>query len=40
MNQGHRGVSIGKLHYRDTADDNGFDESIVPLHIIDGIGML
>lgn len=40
MDQGHRVVSIGKLHYRDTADDNGFDESIVPLHIIEGVGML
>ena len=23
---GHRSVSIGKLHYRSTDDDNGFDE--------------
>ena len=40
MDAGRRVVSIGKLHYRDTADANGFDEEIVPMHIIDGVGML
>lgn len=40
MEQGHKVVSIGKLHYRDTADPNGFEEEIVPMHIIEGVGML
>ena len=38
--QGHRVVSIGKLHYRDSADDNGFDDEIVPLHVVGGVGDL
>ncbi|MEM7251887.1 MAG: sulfatase-like hydrolase/transferase [Pseudomonadota bacterium] len=33
-------VSIGKLHYRQESDPNGFDQSLLPLHIIDGVGML
>ena len=37
---GHRCVSIGKLHYRSTQDDNGFDEEIMPLHVVDGVGDL
>ena len=37
---GHRSVSIGKLHYRSTQDDNGFDEEIMPLHVVDGVGDL
>jgi choline-sulfatase len=37
---GHRSVSIGKLHYRSTEDDNGFDEEIMPLHVVDGVGDL
>jgi choline-sulfatase len=37
---GHSVVSIGKLHYRDTLDDNGFDEEIIPMHVVDGIGDL
>lgn len=41
---GHRVVSIGKLHFRSTADDNGFSEEILPLHVLDTggdlIGML
>ena len=40
MAAGHRVTSIGKLHYRDTSDPNGFDEEIVPLHVIGGVGML
>ena len=40
MDQGHRVTSIGKLHYRDTHDPNGFDEEILPLHVVDGIGDL
>ncbi|MGH7102099.1 MAG: sulfatase-like hydrolase/transferase [Acetobacteraceae bacterium] len=37
---GHRSVSIGKLHYRSTEDDNGFDEEVMPLHVVDGKGDL
>ena len=37
---GHRSVSIGKLHYRSSEDDNGFDEEIMPLHVVDGVGDL
>ena len=36
----HPTVSIGKLHYRSTEDDNGFVREIVPMHIVDGIGGL
>ncbi|HZT86487.1 MAG TPA: sulfatase-like hydrolase/transferase [Stellaceae bacterium] len=35
---GHEVVSIGKLHFRSGADDNGFTQEIMPLHINDGIG--
>lgn len=38
MARGHRVTSIGKLHYRDTNDPNGFDEEIMPMHVLDGIG--
>ena len=37
---GHRVDSIGKLHFRSTAEDNGFCEEIVPMHVIDGKGDL
>jgi choline-sulfatase len=41
MEQGHRVTSIGKLHYLDSdAKRNGFDEEILPLHIVDGVGDL
>ncbi len=33
-------TSIGKLHFRSTEDDNGFDEEIAPMHIIGGHGAL
>lgn len=36
--QGFRVDSIGKLHFRSPADDNGFTEEIDPLHVVDGIG--
>lgn len=32
--------SIGKLHYRSEDDDTGFDEQIVPMHIMMGVGDL
>jgi len=37
---GHRVVSIGKLHYRNTTDPTGFDEQIVPMHVVNGLGDL
>ena len=40
MDKGHRVTSIGKLHYRNTNDPNGFDEEIMPMHVIEGVGML
>jgi choline-sulfatase len=35
---GHPVVSIGKLHFRSAEDNNGFDEEIMPLHVVDGEG--
>ncbi|HSU05462.1 MAG TPA: sulfatase-like hydrolase/transferase, partial [Acetobacteraceae bacterium] len=35
---GSRAVSIGKLHFRSAKDRNGFDEEIMPLHVVEGIG--
>jgi choline-sulfatase len=41
MAQGHHVTSIGKLHYLDSdAQRNGFDEEILPLHIVNGVGDL
>jgi choline-sulfatase len=40
MEAGSRVTSIGKLHYRDARDPNGFDEEIIPLHVVDGVGDL
>ena len=41
MAQGHRVTSIGKLHYQDCAPKrNGFDEEILPMHIVNGVGDL
>ena len=40
MDAGSRVTSIGKLHYRDTHDPNGFDEEIIPLHVVGGVGDL
>lgn len=40
MAAGHRVTSIGKLHFRDSRDPNGFDEEILPLHVLNGIGDL
>jgi len=31
-------LSVGKLHYRSERDPTGFNEQIVPLHIVDGKG--
>src|SRR5215472_6265677 len=35
---GHEVASIGKLHFRSEADDNGFTQEIMPLRVNDGIG--
>jgi choline-sulfatase len=41
MQQGHRVTAIGKLHYQDSKPGaNGFDEEILPLHIVNGVGDL
>lgn len=37
---GVRVESIGKLHYRREEDPTGFDKQHIPMHIIDGIGMV
>ena len=38
--QGYRVDSIGKLHYRDSQYDNGFDNEILPLYIKNGVGWI
>ncbi|MFK7803323.1 MAG: sulfatase-like hydrolase/transferase [Anaerolineae bacterium] len=38
--EGHRCTSIGKLHFRSTEDDNGFEEEILPQHCINGQGWI
>lgn len=37
---GYLVVSIGKLHFRSSDDDNGFTEEIIPLHVFEGTGQL
>ena len=37
---GHHVAAIGKLHFRSTADDNGFSEEIITMHVVDGLGDL
>lgn len=32
--------SIGKLHYRGQEADTGFDEQIVPVHVLNGVGWI
>jgi choline-sulfatase len=37
--QGHRVVSIGKLHFRGLpGDDHGFSDEILPMHVVEGLG--
>ena len=31
-------TSIGKLHFRQESDPLGFDEQVIPMHIVDGLG--
>jgi choline-sulfatase len=38
--RGHDVVSVGKLHFRSTDDDNGFTEEILPMHVVEGKGDL
>ena len=38
--RGHRVVSVGKLHFRSTRDDNGFSEEIVPMNVYEEKGDL
>ena len=41
MEQGHHVASIGKLHYKDSRpEQNGFNEEILPMHIVNGVGDL
>lgn len=35
---GYDVVSVGKLHFRSTLDDNGFSQEIAPMHILNGKG--
>ncbi|MEM7538307.1 MAG: sulfatase-like hydrolase/transferase [Chloroflexota bacterium] len=35
---GHRVTSIGKLHFRELHERNGFSEEILPMHIVNGVG--
>jgi choline-sulfatase len=37
---GHEAVSIGKLHFRGEDDDNGFSESKLAMHVVEGLGDL
>jgi choline-sulfatase len=37
---GHTVVSIGKLHFRSSEDDNGFSREVLPLHVLEGKGDL
>ena len=38
--KGHRVVSVGKLHFRSTRDDNGFSEEIIPMNVYEEKGDL
>ncbi len=38
--RGHTVTAIGKLHFRSAADDNGFTEELIPMHVIDAKGDL
>ncbi|MBC6439221.1 MAG: sulfatase-like hydrolase/transferase [Rhodospirillales bacterium] len=38
QDEGRASVSIGKLHFRSTEDNNGFGEEIIPVHVLNGTG--
>ena len=40
MASGHKCDSIGKLHYRFETDPCGFEQMIIPLNVVDGVGAL
>ena len=35
---GRASVSIGKLHFRSSEDNNGFSEEVIPVHVVNGSG--
>ena len=37
---GREAVSIGKLHFRSSADDNGFARELLPMHVVGGTGFV
>lgn len=39
-NAGHAVAGIGKFHFRNGEDDNGFSEEIAAMHILEGVGEL
>ena len=39
VNQGIQVTTVGKLHYRDAADDTGFLDQRLPLHVLNGVGI-
>ena len=38
LENGHAVTTVGKLHYRNTADDIGFPDQRIPMHVMHGIG--
>ncbi|SOY77693.1 Sulfatase [Cupriavidus taiwanensis] len=38
--QGYHVAGIGKFHFRNGDDDNGFSEEILPMHLAEGVGEL
>jgi len=38
IDAGHRVESIGKLHFRDSSDADGFQHHEIPLNVVDGVG--
>ena len=36
--EGRECLSIGKLHFRSSDDDNGFAREVIPVHILNGVG--
>jgi choline-sulfatase len=40
IDKGHEVTAIGKLHYRDSQDTNGFGHEIDTLNVVDGLGDL
>ena len=39
-NSGSQVIGIGKFHYRNGTDDNGFSEEIDAMHLAEGLGEL